>query len=280
MLPEESFLEILEEHLSSDKTILLSFDRTGLNIQQELTKEDPDLRQIERLITRDQALTSQVLRTSNSAFFKGLSKVSTIHEAIVRLGTMEVGNIITMVLHGRNFNSEIPFFRDIMAKLWKHSVGCAIGSQWLAKECGFQSITNEAFIAGLLHDVGKLFLLTVIEKIKTAGKLMVQPSAVLINQVMETLHMEQGYTLMTNWNLPESYCIIARDHHLESVNPDDNLLTLVKMANKACNKIGIGSTKNGSLMLAATPEAHHLGLSEVSIAKLEIKLEDSLHLCQ
>jgi HD-like signal output (HDOD) protein len=193
---------------------------------------------------------------------------------------MEVGNIITLVLHGRKFNSKVPFFRDIMAKLWKHSVGCAIGAQWLAKECGFQSMSNEAFIAGLLHDVGKLFLLTVIEKIKTSGKLIVQPSVVLINQVMETLHMEQGHTLMTNWNLPESYCIIARDHHMESITSDDNLLTLVKMANKACNKIGIGSDRDESLMLAATPEAHYLGLSEVSIAKLEIKLEDSLHLCQ
>jgi len=95
---------------------------------------------------------------------------------------------------------------------------------------------------------------------------------------MNSLHVEQGYALLKSWNLPETYCAIVRDHHKEKFDPKDNLLTLIRLVNQACNKIGIGLRPNPATVLAATAEADVLDLSEVSLAELEIKLEDSLAL--
>jgi len=272
----KSFVEILNEQVLSDKTVLPTFDRTSMRIQEEIAKEDPDVTLIEELILHDQSLTSQVLRLANSAFYKGLVKVSTVRNAIIRLGIKEVANIVMLLTHQKNFYSKDPFVSKVMKKLWQHSVGCAVGSQWLANHCGFKAIANEAFTAGLLHDVGKLFLLMVIENMKLAKEIDSQPSYTLLNEAMSSLHTEHGSSLLENWNVPEIYCNVAREHHSEKFDSGNVLLVLVRLVDQACNKMGIGLNEDPSLLLAATSEAHVLGLSEVVLAELEIALEDSL----
>ncbi len=274
MNPDQPLVEIVNEFIVSEKTVLLPFDRNVLRIQQEMRKEEPDTRIIENLIISDQALTSQVLRTANSAFYKGLTKVTTVRDALVRLGSSEVSNIVTFVAHKRNYHAKDPFIRGIMTKLWTHSAGCAVGSQWLAQRCGLRERSHELFVAGLLHDVGKLFLLTVIDAIKTSGRIRTMPPRNLLTDLMVGLHAKHGYSLLRNWNLPEIYCDIALKHHAEEYDRDNTPLMVVKLANQACNKLGIGLDAEPEIMLAATPEAYSLGLSEVGLAELVIKLED------
>jgi HD-like signal output (HDOD) protein len=278
MKQEESLIEIADEFITNDKTVLLPFDRNTLRIQQEIVKEDPDTRLIEKLIASDPALTSQVLRLANSAFYKGLTKVSTVRSAMIRIGITEIANIVTLVTHGKNFLSKDAVVREILGKLWAHSVGCAIGSQWLALRRGLRDLCHEAFIAGLLHDVGKLFLITTIDTIRASGRIASRPSLELLNELMETMHTEYGHALLKNWNLPEAYCEIALKHHEEECGDDNTLLQLVRLGNYACKKMGIGLHDEPTFLLAATPEAHSLGISELVLAELEIKLEDSLNL--
>ncbi len=93
-------------------------------------------------------------------------------------------------------------------------MGCAIGANWLAKQTGFQTLAHETFIAGLLHDVGKLYVLKIMDDMKACGEIENPPSDRVIHEVMQNLHADQGYSLMAHWNLPEKYCQVARDHHL------------------------------------------------------------------
>ncbi|CAN2039001.1 HDOD domain-containing protein [Candidatus Magnetomoraceae bacterium gMMP-15] len=276
MTQKKSFVDIINEYLVSEKTHLPAFNKTSMRIQQEINKKNPNIKAIEKMIICDQALTGQVLRMANSSFYRGLKKVSTIQNAIVRLGINEIANIATLIGHKKIFKSKDPFLNELMKKLWQHSVGCAIASQWLAKFSGFTSLSHEAFVAGLLHDVGKLFILTVIESIKLSGKIKFNPPKTLINEAMISLHTNQGYSLMKNWNIPENYCIVARDHHLEEFDSNNTLLIIVRLANQTCNKMGIGITEDSSTILATTTEADLLGLSEIKLAELEIKLEDTL----
>ncbi len=278
MKKEESLVDIADEFIASDKTILMPFDRSVFRIQQEVSRDDPNIRIIEKLIVSDPALASQVLRMANSAFYKGLKKVTTVRNAITRIGLTEITNIVTLVTHRKNFAAKNPVERDLMVKLWSHSVGCAIGSQWLANKRGFTNLAHEVFIAGLLHDVGKLFLITVIEAIMASGRISMRPSPELINEMMEGMHVKYGHKLLQIWNLPEIYAEIVLKHHDEECSDENIPLLLVRLGNLACNKMGIGLKADPNIMLAATFEAHSLGLSEVALAELEIKLEDSLNL--
>ena len=271
----DSFVEIVDHHLKSSNVRLPVFSTTALRIQQELTKEDSDIRSIEKMIVRDQSLTAKVLSVANSSFYKGLTQVSTVHNAIVRMGVNEVVNIVMLVTHQNNFRSKDPFLHDIMRKLWRHALGSAIAAHWLANTCGLRSLTHESFFAGLLHDVGKLFILSVIEDLKTSGKMNISLSNALLIEAMNSLHTGHGSTLLNHWNLPQKYCGVAQQHHDQVFDANDFLLVLVRLADKACNKIGIGLTTDESLVLVATPEANALNLSDVDLAKLEIMLEDS-----
>jgi HD-like signal output (HDOD) protein len=98
-------------------------------------------------------------------------------------------------------------------------------------------------------------------------------------EVLESpLHTEQGYRLMTQWNLPQPYCVIARDHHNTHWDSNNNLLVIVRLVDQACRKIGLGINPDSTIIPAMTPEAHSLGLTEIQLAELEIALEDTCQL--
>jgi HD-like signal output (HDOD) protein len=272
---QESFFEIIDQPLTSGNGRLPVFNATALRIQQEIAKEEPDINLVERLVVSDQSLTAKVLSVSNSPFYKGLHQVATVRNAIVRLGINEVSNIVMAVTHENNFRSKDPFVHSNMRALWRHSLGCARGSNWLAKKCGLNSLAHEAFFAGLLHDVGKLRILTFIDDLKCSDDLDIQPSNDLLLKVMDSLHANQGYSLMVHWNLPEKYCHIVRDHHNAEFDSRDTLQILVRLADKACLKLGIGMVEDPALVLVATAEAESLHISEVDLEQMEINLEDS-----
>jgi HD-like signal output (HDOD) protein len=275
MADQISFAEIVNSQLNSEKAQLPVFNKTAMQIQNEIAKREPDANLIEKLIVSDQSLTGEVLKVSNSSFYKGLQQITTIHQAVIRLGINEVSNIITLVTHKNHFRSKDPIFNDIMRELWRHSVGCAIGSHWLSGHCGLQGIKHESFFAGLLHDVGKLHILKIADSLKKNNGAGIQISNSLLTEAMDSLHTACGSTLMHHWNLPEKYCDVARDHHKDDLDSKNLLLVLVRMADKACHKLGIGMSKEPSLVLASTPESEVLRLSEVHLANFEIFLEDT-----
>jgi len=278
MRKSRSLIDLIEEKLNDDRTVLPVFDQTGLQIQKEVARDEPDVNRIEKLVTGDQALTTQVLKTANSAFYKGLTKVPTVKAAIVRLGTAEISNIVMLATQQKHYTAKDPRIRTMMQKLWRHAVGCAIGAQWAAREFGFKHLAGEAFTAGLLHDVGKLLLFSVIETIQREKNVAVHSDESLLAEIMQSFHTQHGYLLLQNWNLPARYGIIARDHHQPEFDRNNYLLMIVRLVNLACRKLGIGLTEDPDIVLAATPEADQLGITEVPLAKLEIKLEDSLGL--
>jgi putative nucleotidyltransferase with HDIG domain len=275
----QSLIEILDAYINNKKTILPPFSKISLDIQNALSDPNTKIETIEKLITSDQAITSLVLRMANSAFFKGLQEISTIRSAIVRLGNKQLSKIVMLVTQGNNFKSNDPLFNEIVQKLWQHSVASAVGAEWLAEKCGYSEMASEAFTCGLLHDIGKLLILTAFFTIKKTADNTLNLSKRMLYETIDPLHAKHGFLLMKQWNLPEKYCEIARDHHMDEFDSANALLSIVRLTNQTCNKIGIGlKNADPSILLAATLEADSLGLSEIKIAEFEMVLEDSLSL--
>ena len=193
---------------------------------------------------------------------------------MIRLGKIELCNIIIQAVHKNNFQSGDPFIRKFQRALLNHSLSCAIGSFWTAKYLELEDIIPKSFIAGLLHDMGKLYLLTAFEKMK-AGKLIKNyPANALIEEIIAKLHAEQGYELLSHWNLPESLCKIAGDHHKEEFDQTDVLLVLVRCVDQVCNKMETGNKEEDTARIASSIEADILGISEIGLAEMEIAIED------
>jgi HD-like signal output (HDOD) protein len=160
-----------------------------------------------------------------------------------------------------------------VTKLWQHSAGNALAANWIARRCNFDDLAGQAFFAGLLHDIGKLFLLTVIEQanLRKSGKM----TQALLLEVVDSLHTREGYALMKRWNMPEEYCVVVRDHHHPVLDVKNTLLVLIRLADMACHKLSIGLRQMPDINLAATTEANLLELKEIDLAELEIMLEDT-----
>ena len=272
-----SFLDEVEQVIATGEITLPVFNPTALRVQQELVKKEPDERVLEQLITGDQSLSSQILRMANSSFYRGLTKIMTVKAAAVRLGMREIGRIALLSASKSQFRSADPEINEVMKKLWQHSVGCALAANWLAKRCKFADLSSHAFFAGLLHDVGKLFILMVIEQIKKKNTTLTITDALFI-EALDTLHTRQGYALMQQWNMPEEYSLVVRDHHTPNIDTKNYLLLIARLADMACHKIGITLTPQPNLNLAATLEAGVFGLTEIDLAELEVTLEDTASL--
>src|SRR6266850_196744 len=165
-----SLVEILNEHLVSEQLQLPVFPPLALEVQEMLACDDADFDKISEKIAEDQVLASQLLRLANSAFFSGLNKVSRIRDSIMRLGSRQVTTLVMMITQQQQYGSTDEYIHPYTDALWKHAASCAMGSKWLVERLGFGQLAEEAFIAGLVHDIGNLLLLKVLENIKSSGK--------------------------------------------------------------------------------------------------------------
>jgi HD-like signal output (HDOD) protein len=274
MQKNSSFLEVITRYIESGNIVLPVFSSVALRIQQELVKKEPEISVVEGILSGDQSLSSQVLQMANSAFYQGLVEVLTVRAAIIRLGMQEVGRLALLVASRNQFRSKDKTLNTLMKQLWQHAVGCALGVKWLARRCKFDELENHVFFAGLLHDVGKLFVLMVVDQLRDKDQ-QVTINHALLMESMASLHAQQGYNLMRQWNMPEDYCIVTRDHHLKDYDRKNHLLVLVRLVDRACLKLGIGLLKDESIVLSAMEEAQELNLTEIDLAELEIFLEDT-----
>jgi HD-like signal output (HDOD) protein len=277
MLAEKLLVDMIHERLSSRALQLPVFHHVALKLMHVVAQEDYSIAQVAQMIIEDQALSSHVLRMANSAFFGGLSKVTTIRDAVVRLGARQVMHIVTVITQSQQYCTKDKTIAVYMQTLWKHALGCALGTKWFAEKTGYKELAQEGLLAGLLHDIGQLFLLKILEDVH-ASEPQISLSKPVILEMFQHMHVEQGAILMQHWNIPELYSEIVRQHHDEIYDTSNTLLLLVRLVDMACRKVGIGLHHDPSIVLATTAEAQALGVKEMVLAELEIMLEDAITL--
>ncbi len=275
MVKSMSILDIIEGTIARGELDLPPFSDIAMRLQEMAQSDNFDVGEIENLILSDQALAASVLRAANAPFYGGLAEITSVRNAVVRLGIRDVVNLVVLSTERDKYSVRNEQLGALLKPLWVHTVGCALASQWLAKKLGYTEQTTEAFMAGLLHDVGKLVLLRALDDVHSSGELPELPPGGVIEELLESAHPSQGHRLAETWNLPESYCRVILEHHQEQIDPAATVMILVRLANKACHKLGLGLKRDETIVLSATEEANCLGAKDVLLAELEIMLEDT-----
>ncbi len=276
MSQELPLLRQVTEFATKNDLKLPVFNDVAIKIQSIAKGDDFEVAEVERLIQSDQALAAEVLRAANSPFFGGLAQITTVRAAIVRLGLKQVAQLVLLASERSRYTARNPQIAELMQTLWSHASACALSSRWLAHKLGHRSLEEEVFVGGLIHDVGMLFLARVLDEMQAEAKGKLELPSELLHELLLTAHTDQGHRLLEEWNLPEVYRVIVRDHHTEEIDPANTPLLIVRLANEACHRLGIGIAHDPSIVLSATAEAHQLGATEVVLAELEITLEDSV----
>jgi putative nucleotidyltransferase with HDIG domain len=183
------------------------------------------VRELARVISSDQSLTTAVLKLVNSAYYGFPRQISTVKHALVILGFNEIRNIAFTISILRSFprGKKSPFF-DYQA-FWRHCLGCAVTAKMLAKFFRYR-ISGKVFVAGLVHDIGKILLSgyakdlfeQVIQEV-TAHKISLYQAE---KNVLGVTHAEIGSWLAYQWNFPQEIEEVIKFHHLPSkskINP-------------------------------------------------------------
>ncbi|MBU2552288.1 MAG: HDOD domain-containing protein [Proteobacteria bacterium] len=275
-MPEKSVIQLIDEYLNRDEIELPVFNHVAQNLQTIMARDDYSLAEMSEVIEKDQALTSHVLKAANSAFYAGLQPAKTIRDASVRLGAKSIVNLVTMVTQKRLYQSKVKPFVPLIGGLWTHALGVSTASRWLCQHMGFQNVSEESFLAGLLHDIGKLLILRAVEDLLKTEPGLKGVSMNLVNEIIDALHAEHGERLMRRLNIPEVYCTVAGKHHDPDIKGDNIVLNMVRLANLTCHKLGIGPKKNEEIMLSTTPEAINLMAKDILLAELQVDLEDQI----
>ena len=216
--------------------------------------------QIANLISYDPGLTSKILKLVNSSAYGFQRQISSIQHAIMILG---FGNIRGLVLSAsllRLFEGEksnrmnINFF-------WRHSLTTALYSRLLADHLGCD-YAEDAFSAGMLHDIGKMVLGVYFPEVYThiileAKKQHVLPYGQAFSDVEEAClgltHSELGYHVALKWKLPNTFCDVIRyHHHPEDAQYAPRLVAIVALANALSN---VELHHAGVLMPGMVPES-------------------------
>ena len=271
-----SLLDVIGEELARGDLQLPVYPGIAARVQALAVSGTANAEQFERLLAHDPAIASHVLRVANSAFYAGLSPVSTIRAAVMRLGLDQLVSIAVICAQKGQFTARDPQVQTLMHRLWQHSVAVAFGSRWLADRLGYRTQASECFMAGLFHDIGKLLILKVLDDLRRRGEWPAEMPPSLVQELLAALHREQGARLIRQWNLSPLYADVAQGHHDPVTDDMMALQLIVRLVNQACTKLGINLYRQDGLVLTALPEAAGLGIKEVLIAELEIMLEDGL----
>ncbi len=195
----------------------------------------------------------------------------------MRLGVNQVYNFLVAGSQKDYYKSSDPAIEQYLQTLWKHALATARGSQWLLRRIGYRELADEGFLAGLFHDIGKLLLLRVIETIKAEDPDIVFSES-FVSEILDSMHVEQGYILMNEWSIPSVYCDVLRHHHDEEFDSSNTLLLAVRTVNQVCAKAGIGIKSDPAIVPAALPETHAMSVREIVLAELEVVIEDAMEL--
>jgi putative nucleotidyltransferase with HDIG domain len=168
------------------------------------------------LISSDPALAGRLLKMANSAFYGFPRRIGTVNLAVVVLGFETVRDLSLSVLVADCFfqdHSELPFE---MSDFWKHSLTTAVCGRMIFRLCAVPH-PGEGFIAGLVHDIGKLLLGRYFpEEYGAVIRLVERENMPLLQaekDVFEISHPEAGAYLLEEWNLPVWLVEAVRDHH-------------------------------------------------------------------
>jgi putative nucleotidyltransferase with HDIG domain len=198
-------------------------------------QDEPDLDLVLGLLQNDALLAARILRLSQSPLYRPVEPVRTLREAVVRLGVNRIRDfVVAEVLHLRVFRAS-PF-RPLMDRLRVHSLAVAQVSEAVARAVDVHA--EEAFLCGLLHDIGVAGL---VHASTDDSRLQGWMSPAVALPVIDELHPAAGAIMASMWALPESVHRVVSRHHRGDAEPlRSSLAAVVCVADALASELGCG----------------------------------------
>jgi HD-like signal output (HDOD) protein len=242
--------------------------------------ENADANELCEAIQNDPVLVARVLRRLNSSYYSLSQKISDLKTAVNLLGHREIRNLALTVFISRIFEGGIAHGSYSRENLWSHSVGVAVASRLVARVCGLAGC-EEAYIAGLLHDLGLILIdqtlcLHFHKLIDTIDEQ--TPTHVVESRLFAFDHAMLGGFVARRWNFPDSVADAITFHHQPWCYEGQHkeIVNVVAVANYLCSRAGV--TSLGVHNCPPPPDEIYrgLGLDQVTLAIIWEELDAAL----
>jgi putative nucleotidyltransferase with HDIG domain len=263
--PKKTDIKKIISHIRDLPTL----PRTLLRITTLVNDPKTSARDLSGVITDDQILTARLLKLVNSSFYGFPRKIATVTNAIVLLGFDAIRNLLLTTSIFSLFSSQQTTRPISLDTYWDHSLGCAIGAKIIGKYIKYEKM-EELFVAGLLHDIGKIvevrFLPEEFEKITLLTE---NEGFLIVNAEKEILgftHAQIGQLLAERWNLPSKLTEIIALHH----SPEQSAVfaketAVIHLADILCRSLEMGFGGDHFI-----PELNHFAWQNLNLKKSAI----------
>lgn len=246
--------------------------------------EDPDstIKDLEIEILKDQSLTSKILKLANSTYYGYARRISTVSEAAVLLGYQTIKSLTLASAVSQYLIKELPKGYGLEKyDLWNQSQSCAIISRFIAKKVKYEK-AEQAYIAGLLRDIGKTILNyyvgeeyeAILNKVEKEKKTFLQAE----QDILGFNHGEIGAEVAKKWNFPLALVESIHYHHTPELSQiDPTLVSIVHIADAITMLLGVGLGNDGLSYNFSDFALNTLNLKPEALDKIIYEVSDYLN---
>lgn len=223
---------------------------------------DPDVsvKDVARVVAGDPVLAMTVLRMANSAMSAPVSPITDITEAVGRLGTASVRNVVLAAcLQAQAADQKV--YGKAGARIVDHSLGTAL----IALRLGPRKQAGELFLGGLLHDVGKLLILKIAHDTRSAFPDLTDGE---VETIVAERHAQMGGWLAARWQLPEALSELIAWHHHPDWAERYEMVSTIRIASRLAYRYGFGGEARTDDLLE-DPACEAVGLDADRLAELD-----------
>jgi len=229
------------ETIVKHETELTSFPDIYFRIKEVLEDESASASQIAKVVSTDMSLAAKLIKLVNSPLYGFPQTIDSISRAVALVGAKELSTLALGI-------SAINYFKDIppelvdMKTFWRHSITCGIFAKILAgTQTGLSP--ERFFIAGLLHDVGRLIMFKKLPYASTEAMLFARENSIPLveaeRSVMDFCHTDISAPLLESWKFPEGLSNMINFHHNPMEFPNPLEPTIIHVADNLTNAVEI-----------------------------------------
>ncbi len=203
---EDKFYIALLDDLEKQKLVLPTLPEIALKVRDAVSDEDASAKQIAEVISLDPAISARMIQVANSPLLRGSQQTDTVEQAITRMGHSLVKSMVTTMAMEQIFKASNPLTKKYMQSIWQESTQIASISSAMANH--FTKLkADQALLAGLVHNIGALPILTRAEEIPA----LVQDEAIFAS-LLKRLSGPIGLSIMKSWNFSDEISHVATEH--------------------------------------------------------------------
>lgn len=241
---------------------------------QEIMADDlAGIKDLSEVLGMDQAMMTRILKLANSAYYGLSGRVYSLNQACVLLGQTSLKEVVITAGLSALMDKELKGYGYAAEDLWHHSLAVAISARGIAR-IRYPQMVQEAYVAGLVHDAGKIVLDPYVEKARSGFEsfLSDDPDRTFFEAETSVLgfnHAEIAYDICRKWHIPKIISEAIGCHHKPSKSEGNAIAYMVNMADHVARSSGFGYGVDDLLYLPAEGVAEYLKLGEVQLNALK-----------